>query len=160
MKRHAIIHLIFLLFTTSAYAKCEAGSKTIFSCITQKGKQIEVCDAGKTIIYSFGNPKAKPEIVIANPRNKVSTYQWQGVGRYIHYSVEITKGNTTYSVFHAVDKHKGNTTDGHPVDKLAEEHGIEAGVNVTINDKLVATVKCTEKSIINNIEGVDLKPTE
>jgi len=57
----------------------------------------------------------------------------------------ITKGNTIYSVCHAVDK-------------LVEEHGIEAGVNVTINDKLVATVKCTEKSIINNIEGVDLKP--
>lgn len=147
MKHLVIVPVVAMLLATNAYAKCDAGSKTIFFCSTQKGKQIEVCDAGKTISYSFGKPNAKPEIVVTAPRKDASTSQWSGMGRYMNYSVDIPNGKTTYSVFHAVDK-------------LAEKHGIEAGVNVIINNKQAATVKCTEKSIINNLEGIDLKPSE
>lgn len=135
------------LFSSSIYAKCEVGSKTIFSCMTTKGKQIEVCDAGKTISYSFGKPQEKPEIVVKVPRNQASTYQWEGVGRYMSYSVNIPNGNTVYSVFWGVDR-------------LSEEHAVEAGVNVETNNKSVATVKCSEKNIEQNIEGIALKPAE
>lgn len=139
--------LVVVLFTANAYAICEVGSKTVFSCMTAKGKQIEVCDAGKTIEYSFGKPKVKPEIVVKVPRKDVSTSQWDGMGRYISYSVNIPNGSTTYNVFWATDK-------------LTEEHAVEAGVNVETNNKLLATVNCSGKNIKQNLEGIDLKAAE
>lgn len=146
MKIIVIIPVLAALFTSNVYAKCEQ-SKTLFSCITTKGKQIEVCDAGKTISYSFGKPQQKPEIAVQVPRELASTYQWAGVGRTISYAVDIPNGKATYSVFYGVDR-------------LTEDHAIEAGVNVLINNELVTTVNCSGKDIVSNLEGVDLKPTE
>jgi hypothetical protein len=64
------------------------------------------------------------------------------------YAVSIPNGNTIYNVFWGVDR-------------LSDEHPIEAGVNVEINKKLEATVKCVgEKNIVQNIEGIELKREE
>ena len=134
------------LFAPSAFAKCVAGSETLFSCSTAKGKIIEVCDAGKSITYSFGSPLTKPDIALNVPRDKATTFQWAGVGRYLSYSVDIPNGTTTYSVFLSADR-------------ITEAHGIEAGVNVFEEGKLLATVKCSGKKMVNNLEGVDLAPT-
>ena len=137
-----------LILSFNAMAACEKGSETVFSCITGKGKLIEVCDSKKTINYSFGEPTEKPEIVVRVPRNSATTTQWSGIGRWMSYSVEIPNGNTIYSVFWAADK-------------LSEKHSIEAGVNVEINKNLAATVKCVgEDKIFQNIEGIDLKPAK
>jgi len=134
--------------STAASAACENGNKTVFSCLTAKGKLIQVCDSDKTIDYSFGKPGLSPEIIVLAPRSAASTFQWQGVGRYLSYTVEVPNGNTTYSVFWGADR-------------LADAHPIEAGVNVEVNKKLIATVKCVgEKHIVQNIEGIDLKPIE
>jgi hypothetical protein len=119
----------------------------VFSCLTSKGKQIEVCDAGKTIDYSFGKPQGKPEIEVKVARDNASTFQWAGIGSSMSYAVDIPNGKTTYNVFWSADR-------------LSEQHAIEAGVNVLINKELVTTVNCASENIINNIEGVDLKPTE
>ncbi|ART81376.1 hypothetical protein CBP31_00950 [Oceanisphaera profunda] len=148
MKKFAGILIMTVFFSGYASAKCDRDEQTIFSCLTGKSKLIEVCDAGKTVSYSFGFPNSKPEIVVTVPRNKASTYQWEGIGRYITYSVNIPNGNTDYNVFWSVDK-------------LSDEHAVEAGVNVEINQELVATVKCVgEKSIVQNIEGIELQRTE
>lgn len=146
MKTTAIIPCLALaLAMPNAHAKCETGSKTVFSCLTGSGKQIEVCDDGKTIGYSFGKP-AKPEIALKVPRSQASTHQWQGIGRYESYTAEIPNGNTVYSVFWSVDK-------------LTEQHAVEAGVNVMVDNNLAATVKCA-KNIVSNLEGIDLKPVQ
>ena len=148
MKKLADILIATVIFPRYAAAKCDKDERTIFSCLTGKSKLIEVCDAGKTVSYSFGFPNSKPEIVVTVPRNKASTYQWEGIGRYISYSVNIPNGNTVYNVFWAVDK-------------LSDEHAIEAGVNVEINKELVATVQCVgEKNIVQNIEGIELQRAE
>lgn len=147
MKLITIATISAALFASSAFARCGAGSKTLFSCVTANGKQIELCDAGKTIDYSFGKPQGKPEIALKVPRGQASTSQWAGVGRYESYSVEIPNGSTTYSVFWGVDR-------------LSEKHAVEAGVDVTVNSQPAATVKCSGKNIINNIPGVDLKAAE
>ncbi|MBP6966087.1 MAG: hypothetical protein KBB43_01400 [Brachymonas sp.] len=145
MKKFPVVLLSTFFFSGHAFAKCGNDEKTVFSCLTGKSKLIEVCDAGKTISYSFGFPNTKPEIVVTVPRNKASTFQWEGVGRYMSYAVNIPNGNTIYNVFWGVDR-------------LSDEHPIEAGVNVQINKKLAATVKCVgEKSIVQNIEGIELK---
>ena len=75
------------LTTGHALADCGPGQTTVFSCLTAKGKRIQVCDAGATIDYSFGKPDAPAEIVVRAPRAQAATSQWSGVGRYISYSV-------------------------------------------------------------------------
>lgn len=131
----------------SAYANCEGGNKTVFSCMTDKGKQIKVCDAGKTIEYSFGKLHESSDIVVKVPRSEASTSQWAGIGRDESYSVDIPNGSTIYNVFSSIDR-------------LMENHPVEAGVNVVIKNKVVATVKCSGNDIVNNLEGIDLKHTE
>lgn len=146
MKATVLIPVMAVLFSPCLYAKCEKNSKTLFSCLTAKGKQIEVCDAGKTISYSFGKPQKKPEIVVTVLRDQASTSQWNGVGRYYSYSVDIPNGETVYNVFFSVDR-------------LGDEHAIEAGVNVLIKNKLAATVNCAGKNITHDLEGLNLKPS-
>jgi hypothetical protein len=144
--------VLFLGITSVAIADCEKVSKTVFSCVTGKGKVIEVCDSGKTIDYSFGKSNLKPEIVVRTPRKEASTTQWQGFGKHMSYSVEIPSGAATYSVFWGVDK----LMEGDKKDPQ-----IEAGVSVEINKKQAASVMCSNsKPIVQNIEGIDLKPTK
>lgn len=137
--------ILFSLLTTQAYAVCE-DSNIIFFCHTKKGKQITVCDEGKTIEYSFGKAD-KPEIALKIPREMASTYQWIGMGSTISYSVNIPNGDAQYNVFWNADRNVG-------------DHPIDAGVNVFIKDDLKTTVQCSEKGLISNMEGVNLKPAE
>lgn len=148
IKQFLIIVAALGYASSSAIAgACPKGSEMIFSCIAAKGKVIQVCDSGKTIDYSFGKPST-PEIVVRAPRNDTSTYQWQGLGRSIAYSVQVPNGNTTYIVFWSLDR-------------ATSERLIDAGVTVEVNKQTVATVKCLgEKHIVQNIEGIDLKPIE
>lgn len=149
MKRTMMILATTALITsTGVSAKCAEDSKTLFFCMTAKGKQIEVCDAGKTIDYTFGKPQEKPEIALKVPRSQAATHQWAGIGRHISYSVDIPNGNTTYNVFWSLDRLN------------EQQDSIEAGVNVMIHDQLAATVACSGKNIINHLEGVDLKPAQ
>lgn len=146
MKIIVIMRVVTALFVSNVYANCGT-SKTLFSCTTTKGKQIEVCDAEKTIDYSFGKAQQKPEIAIKVPRDNASTFQWAGVGRTESYTIDIPNGKTVYNVFWGVDR-------------LSDEHTVEAGVNVLIDENLVTTVNCAGNDIVSNIEGVKLKPTE
>ncbi len=130
-----------------ADATCADGSKTVFSCMTKRGKRIELCDAGATLKYSFGKPQSNPDIVVKVPRDAASTSQWAGIGRDESYSVDIPNGNTTYSVFWSLDHY-------------SDKHAVEAGVNVVIKNKLAATVTCSENGMVNKLEGIDLKPSE
>ena len=140
-----IIAVITALCATQAYAVCE-GSKTLFFCNTQKGgKQIIVCDSGKTIDYSFGKA-AKPDVAVKVARDVASTRQWDGMGGSMSYSVDIPNKSAVYNVFWSANRND-------------DAHGIEAGVNVFVDKKLKATLKCNEKDLVNNIEGVQLKPT-
>lgn len=148
MQGKALITAVLLTAPLTAQAACESVQQTVFSCVTAKGKLIQLCDQQQYLEYSFGKPSEIPEIVVRVPRSTASTTQWNGIGRYMSYSVEIPNGKTVYSVFWGVDR-------------LTEAHGIEAGVNVEVNGKHVATVQCTgEDTIIQNMEGIDLKATE
>lgn len=133
---------------SSVLAACPSSSDTLFFCKTQKQhKQIELCDTGKTINYSFGKKGQKPELAMAVPRAEASTFQWQGIGRWMSYSVNVPNNGYVYNVFWAVDR-------------LDDKHTIEAGVNVEKNGNLLTTIYCQEKGLINNLEGVDLKAVE
>jgi hypothetical protein len=152
-KLSALCFATYALLSTSAFAKCAASSTTLFACNTAKNKQIEVCDAGKTISYTFGSRNSKPDIALSVPRKQATTYQWNGVSTHLVYSVSITNtnGNTIYTVFHNVERPLGESPDR----KLQ----IDAGVQVMTDGKYLATVQCSGKNIISNIDGVDLAPT-
>lgn len=123
---------------------CEQGEEVVFSCETTNQKFVEVCDAGKTIHYTFGKKWSRPEMALSVPRDRARTGQWTGIGRYMSYSVSIPNGNTWYSVFWGVDR-------------LTEEHAIEAGINVSQNGKHLATILCKPGAVEQNMEGIDLQ---
>ena len=79
------------------------------------------------------------------PREQVTTYQWQGIGRYENYSVSIPNGDTVYSVFWARDR-------------IEIDQPTEAGVSVEIAGDYVTTVDCATEAT-HNLIGVDLVPT-
>lgn len=148
MKKAVLLTAILVISPLSGQAACQSEQRTLFSCMTAKGKRIQLCDQQQFLEYSFGKPSLKPEIVVRVERSAASTSQWPGVGRWMSYSVVIPNGKTVYSVFWGVDR-------------LSEEHGIEAGVNVEVGGKHAATIRCgDEGKIIQNIEGIDLKATE
>lgn len=146
MKRAILAVFLSFVATGQAFAACPSEQATVFSCTTKKAKTIEVCDLGDKISYSFG-PTNKPELSISVPRSLATTRQWEGMGRTISYSVDVPNGKTIYSVYWAVDR-------------LSDSHDIAAGVEVIINGKSAANVSCDpKKDIVQNMEGIDLKPT-
>lgn len=142
MKRLTTLFAAFLL-SFNALAKCTSPEKTIFSCLTAKAKKIEVCDAGKNIVYSFGFPNSKPEIVLNVPRAMARKESIVGTG-CINNSVSIPNGNTTYNIY--------------SIESLRQPCD-EAGVEVYINEKYAATVKC-KSSVTDNISNADLLEKE
>ena len=139
-----LIIVVAVICSHSAFAACPAQSKTVFNCTTTNNKVIQVCDAGNTISYSFGKANATPELAITVPRDKVTTYQWEGFGRYENYAINIPNGKTIYRVNDSLDK-------------MSQEY--TAGVEVSNNDKLLATVECAaNKKITSKIQGIKLRP--
>lgn len=128
----------------NAKGQCGAKEKTLFYCATKNKKEILLCDAGKTINYSFGKINARPELSVKVPRDKATATPWNGVGRYMSDSIEVPNGNAVYSVFFSMDR-------------MTDEHKIDAGVSVLVNDKPAATVSCIEKTIVNNLGDAELK---
>ncbi|MEK5761469.1 hypothetical protein [Acinetobacter junii] len=139
-----IIGLAVAACSHSLFAACPSQSKTVFNCTTTNNKVIQVCDVDNIISYSFGKANATPELAITVPRNKVTTYQWEGFGRYENYAINIPNGKTIYRVNDSLDKMSQQYT---------------AGVEVSNNDKLLATVECAaNKKITSKIQGIKLRP--
>lgn len=152
MPKSIFTSLLLLALSSAALAECEKGSTVVFSCTTAKAKVIEVCDSGKTIDYSYGGKNSQPEIVIRALRTQASTNQYSGIGRHMANSVAVPNGDTSYSVFSGIDK----MFEG---DK--KEPKQEAGVSVTVRQKLVARVMCdTKMPITDNMEGIKLKSSD
>ena len=120
-----------------------AGTKTIFSCMTEKGKRIELCDGGDKITYTFGAPNA-PELSLKVDRASATTNQWEGFGSNMYYSVNLKNGKTNYAVFTNADKNSQEFT---------------AGVEVSNSAKSLAVVKCSGDGLYG-IEGIDLKKAD
>ena len=86
-------------------------------------------------------------MALSVPRATATTYQWNGMGRYITYSVNIPNGKTVYSVFLSVDR-------------LTDEHAVDAGINIETNGRHIATIQCKSSTVQNNIEGIDLRAAD
>lgn len=147
LKKSLIITAALAVSFSFAHAKCGGGEKTVFSCVTEKGKQIEVCDGGKTIGYSFGKLGAKPDIAIKVPRAQVTTFQWNGEGP-MYYDINIPNADVIYNVYWSLDR-------------FSDPVVIMAGVNALKGEKTLASIKCVDKDIVQTIEGIkNIKLTE
>ena len=120
---------------------------TIFSCETANNKKIEVKDLGNHIEYRFGLHLKKPELVISVLREQASTWQWNGVGREMSYSVTIPNGEVNYIVFASMER-------------FTEEHSTSSGVIIEENQQLVTTVYCLSDTLDQSLEGIDLKKSD
>lgn len=136
---------ILLAMPALAHAACPGGKRPVFACTTTKGKAVQVCDAGKTIAYTFGTPGATPDMALSVPRAAASTYQWSGVGAVMRYSVRIPNGETVYEVFDAVDRNARTAT---------------SGIDVAVAGKHVATLACRHGSTVANIEDIALRAAD
>lgn len=144
--RSSRLLLATLLLPATALAACPAGQQTLFACTTTNAKQIQVCDAGRTIGYTFGRTGQRPELALNVPRHRASTYQWPGAGRTTTYSVTVPNGDTRYTVYSTFDR-------------LADELDFQHGIDVHVGGKQVANLRCREDGLIDALEGVGLPQT-
>lgn len=136
-----VLVLVLVFVAPVAYADCRTAEKTLFSCLTAKGKRIEVCNFGQTIQYAFGKSKKTPELSISVPLSKVKGMSCYTCGRYISNSVYIPNGNTIYNVFWGGDK-------------LSDTGETEGGVEIIVNGESKARIACASAPFINNSEGI------
>ena len=120
-----------------------SADNVLFTCLTADDKQIELYDMGSSIQYIFG-PSGQPELALDVPRDQVSTYQWQGIGRYENYSASVPNDNVGYSILWSRDR-------------LDIDQPPAAGVDVEIDGEYVTTVDCATDAT-HNLIGVDLPP--
>lgn len=139
----ALLSTLVLSLPGMALAACPSGQKTLFACSTTNDKQVQVCDAGRSIGYTFGRPGRAPELALDVPRNRASTYQWPGTGRTTTYSLSVPNGDTTYTVYSTFDR-------------LADTLDFQHGIQVEVRGQQVANLHCREPGLIDNLEGVDL----
>lgn len=146
IRPHVLVATLTLgLLAAPAMAQQCSEAATVFSCTTQQGKFVQVCDQGKTLSYWFGKRGAKAELALSVPRSEASTYQWAGIGRYLNYSVDIPNGDTVYRVFTSADRNEQNAS---------------AGITVLRGEKTLADIACKPKGVISHMEGIQLKPSE
>lgn len=105
--------------------------KLLFHCYTTTHKEVRVCDRGTTLEYLFRSPGLAPELLLPVPRKQAVVGSWSGIGRSMDTSLAFPNGDVTYTVFWSVDR-------------LDEEHPVEAGVAVERNGKQIARVLCQE----------------
>ncbi|MGZ8984690.1 MAG: hypothetical protein ACXW11_12215 [Methylotenera sp.] len=148
MIKSIFICAITLLVSPNAFATCASLADTWFSCATKAEKRIELCNEKTKIRYTFGPINGKAEITLLVPKEKASTSQPDGQGRWYSYAVDIPNGKTIYTVFWGYDRR-------------SEENDVEAGVHVTTPNGDLPTVYCLASGeITNNLDGVDLQPTK
>lgn len=130
---------------TKLALKCN-DKQILLHCQTTNQKEIMLCDNGRTLEYSFGEVGASPDLALSVPRNQARTFQWQGFGRWINYSVTVANDDAKYTVFTSVDR-------------MDDAHRFEAGVVATVDNEEVARVLC-KSPVKHALEGVDLKRDE
>ena len=117
---------------------------TIFACVTTNNKKIEVNSFDQYVEYKFGQYLKNPELALSVPRDQASTWQWNGVGRDMSYSVTVPNGAYNYTVFFSVDR-------------ISDEHPVTSGVIIEVDQKIISTVYCLPNTLVQSLEGIDLK---
>ena len=139
---NAALILTTLLFAGQATAdQCKDYGTTAFSCIIEKNsKAVSVCVNNKIMRYQYGAIYAPPELELyASSSDNFDGFFNHGTGRYIWHEATFPNAGYSYVVSFTADK-------------LDENHPIEGSVQVLKDYNPVATLKCNENSIYNNMD--------
>lgn len=128
-------------FSSAAQAACPAAASTVFSCTLTNGKHVDICDTGSHLSYSFGKPRAKPELQFTLAKTRAYVYLWNGMTTSEYNELYLPRGNTVYQAYHADHRNHGGT-----------EHGL----NVLINSKPVANLRCRAASVVERFQQLSL----
>lgn len=103
---------LLLCLSPSAVLACEPGEKLVFSCPTDKGKHVEICQAPTAINYTYGKP-GQPELKLSE---KNSAFVWEhgeGVGSGVGDDLLFKNGATTYTISHVSSFDDISDTEAH-----------------------------------------------
>ena len=125
----------------NAQAACPATAKTVFSCSTTNNKVVDICELGQNLLYSFGRPNSRPELQFNIAKSRAYMYLWDGSTSSEYNELYLPRGNTIYQAYQADHRNHGGT-----------EHGL----NVLINNKPVANIRCRANTVIENFQQLEL----
>lgn len=125
----------------NAQAACPATAKTVFSCSTTNNKVVDICELGQNLLYSFGRPNSRPELQFNIAKSRAYMYLWDGSTSSEYNELYLPRGNTIYQAYQANHRNHGGT-----------EHGL----NVLINKKPVANIRCRANTVIENFQQLEL----
>ena len=133
----------FTVFSVQANAdQCDDFGTTAFACMIEKNNKIvSVCLNNNDVMrYRYGAAYSEPELELyASARDNFDGFYNHGVGRYLWHAATFPNAGYKYVVNFSVDR-------------LDENHPIEGSIHVLNGDKLLATLKCGESSIYNNMD--------
>ena len=121
-------------------AACDS-DRLVLSCATALGNQVELCDEGSTVRYSFGEPGLAPQLVITMPKSEVQRAPLRELGKIESYALRIPYREATHVLYWSLDD-AGDEPD--------------AGVRVLVEDRLRATMHCVPGQIRSNLSKAGL----
>lgn len=101
------------LWAPMAALACGPGETLVFSCPTDRGTQIEVCQAKTAIHYNYGKPALVPELKLSE---KNETFVWEhgeGVSAGIGDDLIFRNGATRYLISHVSDFDNRSNVNAH-----------------------------------------------
>jgi len=98
----SLIAILLALCPIAALA-CDAGEQPVFSCTTDHGKQVEVCQAPQSIHYAYGLPGKPAELRLSKTNEEFSWQHFEGVISGIEDDLTFDNGSTRYLITHVAD---------------------------------------------------------
>tara|TARA_B100001057_G_scaffold142272_1_gene142002 strand:+ start:975 stop:2204 length:1230 start_codon:yes stop_codon:yes gene_type:complete len=127
-----------LSFVASAY-QCPAAHWTeLFQCTFEKGTKIAtVCGAQGKARYRFGRKSKLPDLILQSNLKDIYV-PWMGVGRYMSENITFADKDVSYRVYTSLDR-------------LSEDLELQAGIDVIVSNRIVASLTCDIESIRSGI---------
>ncbi len=109
--------VLLLLFLPACVS---AAPKTVFSCVTETGRQVSVIDNNGTYRYTFGKPGRKPELVFTNSKKQIAaqTPPGKSYGRTQWSQMVLKNGRYYYRFFVGADLVEARSWAGLEVRKV------------------------------------------
>jgi len=134
MKTTALAMLIGFL-PVSGYAQCADNERSVLECTFKKGKKtVSVCISGDSIFYEYGKTGAKPDLRLVENIRDVDHLPWPGIGRSIWNETTFYNAEYSYSIYMSMDR-------------MSDEHPIDAGIVVAKAGKELARLECDKKNL-------------
>ena len=120
-------------------------AKTLFSCMTDKGKRVQICQQGDAVTYTYG-PEGSPEITLNLKSADVRSRLWDGMGSNEYYELYVPYAEVMYMAYTSFVHPRGDEEPEAPT----------AGLSVLKKGQSIAEIKCG-KTYHSELEGTEFK---